>query len=111
LEYLGSFPSGRTVCRCVQEVDIWAPFCFLDQYQFSVMGELGELAITVKIEEMRTHNAVWGRFLSTEDEKERRRKKKSGLQGTVAAVELRRKAPPGGALALFPPTYGELKPT
>lgn len=76
----------------------------------SVMGAVREFAITVKTEAMRTHNAVWGRFLSTEEEKEKR-KKKSGLKGTVAAVELRRKAPPGGALALFPPTYRELDPT
>lgn len=45
----------------MQEADLCAPFCFLDQYQFCD-GAVRELAITVKTEAMRTHNAVWGRF-------------------------------------------------
>lgn len=89
----------------MQEVDLCEPLCFPGRYQFSAMGVTGGTSITVKTEEMRTHNAVWRRFLSTEEGK------KSGLKGKVAAVELRRKAPPGGALALLPPTYRELGPT
>lgn len=73
----------------------------------------GDLAITVRIQEMKTDNAVWGRFLGAEQEKGKGEegKKKSGVKGTVAAVALRRKTPPRGALARFPPTSPELEPT